>query len=147
MPEDFLFAERKDDERPGLSKDDEQFLTILNNEVSLDDSGNITFPLPFKHNDPVLPSNQAEVFHRTKNTLKRLSRDESKLSQCIDVMNKYISNGHVQMVPEAELTPKRPGHSWWIPVFPGQSCCCFTQLIGCALSFPSSDGNFSFGSS
>ena len=33
-------------------------------------------------------------------------------------MGKYLSLGHVEMVPSAELAPKRPGHAWWIPVFP-----------------------------
>ena len=43
---------------------------------------------------------------------------EDKLKECIQVMSKYISLGHVEMIPSEEQKPIRPNHAWWIPVFP-----------------------------
>ena len=75
-----------------------------------------TLPLPLKNENLVLPSNKNEVYLRTKNTLSRLSRDPDKLDKCIDVMNKYLNAGHMEMVPANEQVPRIPGRAWWIPI-------------------------------
>ena len=74
-------------------------------------------PLPFREKYPVLPDNHVEVYCRSKNTLSRLSKDKIKLEECLEVMANYIAMNHVEIVPQEELTPLRPGHAWWIPAF------------------------------
>ena len=93
-----IFARRHDDEKPGLSKDDSLFLHYFEQGVCSDDLGNLVISLPFRTNNPKLPANHIEVFYRTKNTLGRLSKDV-KLPQCLQVMGKYITAGHVEEVP------------------------------------------------
>ena len=118
LPDVDIFEEKKDDECPGLSQEDCRFLQIVHSGISLNADGSLVLPLPFKLTDPILPDNHSEVFCRTRSSLGRLTRDRDKLDQCLQVMGKYLSLGHVEMVPSAELTPKQPGHAWWIPVFP-----------------------------
>ena len=113
-----IFKERKDDELPDLSKEDEMFLDKISFDICTNDKGNIVMPLPFRTNAPKFPNNCTQVYNRTKSTLSRLSHDEDKLNECIQVMSKYISLGHVEMVPSEEQKPIRPDHAWWIPVFP-----------------------------
>lgn len=52
-----IFSERPDDERKGLSKDDQRFLDIVNIRIHVNKQGNVTLPLPFKLDEPVLPDN------------------------------------------------------------------------------------------
>ena len=68
---DSVFKERSDDELEGFSKEDERFLSILQNGIHINEKGNITMPLPFKKDEPSLSNNKIAVFHRTKNTLNR----------------------------------------------------------------------------
>ena len=91
---------------------------MMQSEVSVGSSGNLVLPLPFRNGASLLPDNKKEVYCRSKSTLTRLARDKKKLSQCVDVMKKYIERNHVEPVPENELSPKTPGRAWWIPCFP-----------------------------
>ena len=118
LPELDVFTERQDDELPGLSKNDEKFLSTVFEGIHTNDAGNIVLPLPFKDENVQLPNNQAEVYHRTKNTLARLKKDTEKLTASVTTMQKYIDAGHVEEVPMEEYSPKRPQKSWWIPIFP-----------------------------
>ena len=118
LSEDSIFTERRDDELPGLSNDDRKFLDIVARDIEVNASGNIVLPLPFHHEQPKLPDNHTQVYCRTKNSLSRLSKDKNKLPQCLAVMEKYISHGHVEVVPDHEIISKIPGCAWWIPVFP-----------------------------
>ena len=117
LPPGNPFKELPDDESSGLSKDDQAFLQKLSSEIRVSESGHKEVPLPFRHNDPVMPNNKLETFHRSNSTLSRLKRDEPKLRSCLDVMQKYIDADHVEEVPPEEFTPLRPNHAWWIPVF------------------------------
>lgn len=117
LPELNVFLEHHDDELPGPSKDDQEFLKKLSSEVLINDQGNIELPLPSRRDNPILPNNQTETYCRNKNTLNRLRKDSDKLKQCIDVMQKYIDSDHMEEVPANETIPTRPNRAWWIPVF------------------------------
>ena len=108
-------AERYDDELPGLSKDDEQFINIMKNNVSVTKEGNLQLPLPMKDDLP-LPNNKNAVYNRTFNTLARIKRDPNKLNRCLEVMGRYLSDGHVRQIPHDESHVEK-GKAWWIPIF------------------------------
>lgn len=112
-----LFIERKDDELPGLSRDDIKFVDKVRSGISIDDGGSVVIPLPFKDVSPIMPDNHVEVYVRSKNTLGRLSKNYNKLNECLKVMGGYIEMNHVEIVPDHEQKPGRLGHAWWIPVF------------------------------
>ena len=92
------FVERADDDSPGMSKDHEEFNNIMNDGFCIDEAGYMEFPVPFKKNI-TLPNNRDAVFRRTKNTLNRISRDPTKLEQCVKTMGKYIAADHVVEIP------------------------------------------------
>ena len=112
-----IFEECASDEHKSLSQNEQQFINIVNDNISIGKDGHIIMPLPFKSNDIFMPDNRAAVFHRTNNTLQRMKGDESKLQQSLETMNKYISAGHVEQLSDDEQLPPT-GKYWYIPVFP-----------------------------
>ena len=111
-----LFTERPDDELCGFSKDDTAFLHKASSGLCTSEEGNIILPLPFRDDDVKLPDNQAAVYGRMVNTLKKIRSDPVKLAEVTESMQKNIDCNHVEKVPPASLTPT-PGKMWYIPVF------------------------------
>lgn len=111
-----VYLEFDDDNDNGLSKDDEQFIALMKANLEVNNEGNIVVPLPFREMKQ-FPSNQEAVFNRTSNTLKRLQHHPNKLQQCLKSIEKNLIAEHIEIVPSNELNVK-PGHSWFIPVFP-----------------------------
>ena len=63
-----IFKEYADDDELGFSVNDNQFLDIMNNQITISSTGNLEALLPLSNNNQ-LPSNQSVVYHRSKNTL------------------------------------------------------------------------------
>ena len=110
-----VFLEEFDDEMLGFSRDDQNFLHIMAEKVKVAPNGKVMAPLPLRDAQP-LPSNQAAVFYRTKNTLDRLKLNPTKLATCVASMEKSLSKGFVEEVPAHEESPP-PGKSWFLPTF------------------------------
>ena len=108
-----LFVKNTDDELPGLSKDDQEFLDIVNSGVRLDSFNNIEIPLPLKSNI-IPPFNRAAVYNRSKNTLARLRKDTERTEKCLEIMKTYLEKGHVKRLTSFE---DKRAHTF-IPVFP-----------------------------
>ena len=111
--QDNVFIERPDDEFPGLSKDQEEFLRKVSGGINVNQDYYIEIPLVFKRN-AFLPDNRVAVFKRTNNTLMRISRDPVKSVKCTDIMKKYLAAGHVTELPEDHSHETKPN---FIPIF------------------------------
>ena len=107
------FQRCPDDELLGLSQDDKIFLHKMNNEVCTTSTGNLQLPLPIR--DTAIPSNKAAVYLRTKNTLRKLSKEPSKLTDCIEQMKNNLQAGFVEKIPQDELTSLNK--TWYLPIF------------------------------
>ena len=107
-----LFQERPDDDLPGLSKEDEEFNSIVSSGIRVDEEGNIEIPLPFKPGAEV-PENRLAVYHRSKNTLSRWARDPETREKIREIMGNYVAKGHVRQLPPEEAA--RAKH--FIPTF------------------------------
>lgn len=117
LPEDSeVFKSETDDELMGPSKEDDKFMKLISETISINEFGNLQMPLPFKNVETKLPNNKDAVFRRTQNTLARIKTDENKLRECTSSMANTISAGHVETVPDNELYPEE-GRAWWLPVF------------------------------
>jgi hypothetical protein len=51
------FIQLPDDEQPGLSKEDIQFLDLMDERLCVNDEGFLQFPLPLKDRNAQLPNN------------------------------------------------------------------------------------------
>ena len=132
IPRNFnAFMEARDDDQPGISKEDQEFSDIMDAGISVNKAGNFEIPLPFKKNT-ILPDNRGAVFLRTKNTLRRIQNNPAVANQCAEAMGKYITAGHVEKLPPHEENKK--GLVYYINVFPvfqekkpGKARMCFDR--------------------
>lgn len=90
----------------------------MDTSACVNEHGNLQFDLPFRDSLP-MPDNRFAVYKRTFNTLTRLKKDPTKLTQCLEVLGRYLSDGHVEQVG-AENLDVGTGNSWHLPVFPVQ---------------------------
>ncbi len=111
-----IFIEKYDDDAPGLSSKVNKFLMTLN-KVKINTSRKLETPLPLRNEFFAFPDNKEAVHRRENNTLRRLRRDPVKLGRCLKVMEKYLASGHVEAVPDCELSGE-PHKTWFLPVFP-----------------------------
>ena len=109
-----IFVEKCDDEFPGTSSEDRDFMRIVSAGVRTDEDNSIEIPVPVK-SDAIIPDNMAAVCIRSKNTLNRIKRDPEKASKCTEIMQKYLDHGHVE---EVHPSMKAPASVYYIPVFP-----------------------------
>ena len=107
-----VFQTLPDDDSPGLSNDDRQFMTVMSDNVSTTAEGNIQLPLPLKSHK--FPNNESAVYNRTKKTLDKLKTQTTKLNSCIQSMQKSLDARFVEQVPPCEISPKS---KWYLPIF------------------------------
>ena len=112
-----IFSTLPDDELPGLSRNDRDFLDILNDGVTILKDGSIQLPLPFRKDNIILPDNRNAVYGRTLSTLAQLSKHSERVQQSLDAMQHNINQCYVEQVKNDAPTPAA-GSVWYIPVFP-----------------------------
>ena len=94
-----LFKYEPGDFLPGLSQEDEKFLSIMKKGFHLDQDRNMVLPLPLK-DQPTPPLNGSAVFHRARGIFFKLKEQPEKLEACIKNMQNYLDKGHVEAVSE-----------------------------------------------
>ena len=109
------YATYPDDEHPGSSHEDKQFMSEVVPKININSNNNIELPLPLRTTE--LPQNKVQVFHRTKKTLQNLQKNPEKLQHCLNSVEKNIQKGYVEPVPSDEID--NPIHqTWYLPIFP-----------------------------
>ena len=110
-----IFETRHDDEEITWSSEDNSFVEAMKQGFSVTESGHIQLPLPLKDPDTKLPSCEAAVYHRTRTVLQRIKDNPSKLSLTCEAMQKNLSKGFVELVPNTEISSQ--SLCWWLPIF------------------------------
>jgi len=110
---DPLFQKCKDDERPGLSVDDREFLKMMDSQFVKGPRGKWTAPLPFREDRPKLPNNREQAERRANILHKNLMRNPSKQQQFLTFMQRTFDNGHAEKAPQLEENEE----CWYLPVF------------------------------
>lgn len=108
-----LFVRTPDDDKPGLSRDDCDFLEIMSTGYDKETSGNWSAPLPFRKDRPKLPNNRIQALKRAKSLDTSLHRDERKRQHFFTFMKAIFDNGHAELAPELQETDER----WYLPIF------------------------------
>ena len=102
-----------DDNKQGFSEDDKTFLRIMIEGETVVESCRFSYPLPLTA-ETGLPDNRDVIYRRTSGTLRDFKKSQEKLDAVIKIMNKDISEGHVQPVVDEEVPS---GSSWYLPHF------------------------------
>ena len=108
-----IFERTKDDEEIGLSREDHQFLDIMDKGFSRSEEGKWTAPLPFRNDRPKLPNNFQQAQKRAKNLAESLKRDPIKREHFVDFMGRILENNHAEI---AEPLPHEK-ERWYLPIF------------------------------
>ncbi|KAK3099229.1 hypothetical protein FSP39_001287 [Pinctada imbricata] len=113
LNDDPIFVKTPDDEKIGMSVEDQQFLDIVATSFRRDEDGFWTSPLPFRPSRPRLDNNFPMALKRARNLQRSLLNDSVKASHFIEFMQKILKNGHAERAP-----PLQPDEEcWFLPIF------------------------------
>ncbi|XP_056017478.1 uncharacterized protein LOC130053872 [Ostrea edulis] len=125
---DHIFEKRKDDDTPGLSYEDKQFLEIMDKKMYKGQDGCWTAPLPFRQNRQYLPNNKPQAMKRARMLDANLRRNPEKMKHAIGFMKKILDCEHAEEAPELHASTE----CWYLPLFavyhpkkPGNIRCVF----------------------
>ncbi|XP_014676742.1 PREDICTED: uncharacterized protein LOC106816632 [Priapulus caudatus] len=108
---DELFVKTKDDEKLGLSVEDREFNRIMERDITKDNKGCWTAPLPFRSPRQVMPNNRSLALKRAKFLDANLQRNPTKKEHFIKFMKKVIDSG------AAEVALPTEEEVWYLPIF------------------------------
>ncbi|XP_062590301.1 uncharacterized protein LOC134251896 [Saccostrea cucullata] len=108
-----IFCTTVNDETPGMSTEDRQFLEIMDREFHRDSYGKWTAPLPFQHDRPVLPNNYTQAMRRAIILDASLRKNPTKLGHALEFMRNIFDRNHAEVAP-----PLKPNEEcWYLPIF------------------------------
>ena len=94
-----VFAKTPDDEKISLSRDDIDFLAIMEDGFVRDENGNWIVPLPFRKDRPRLENNLRQALQRARHLKRSLLKDTVEAHQFTDFMQKMLDNDHAEKAP------------------------------------------------
>ncbi|VDI39506.1 Hypothetical predicted protein [Mytilus galloprovincialis] len=102
-----------EDNEVGLSREDKEFITIMENGVRKESNGNFSAPLPFRKDGTTLSNNYEQARKRAENLGRSLKRDPKKLEDFLQFMENILKNNHAELAP-----PIKDGEEvWYLPIF------------------------------
>ena len=113
MANDPLFVKTKYDENHGLSIEDKEFLSIMNDNFSKDSAGNWVAPLPFRTVKPEVVNNREYVWGRMQSLHRGLLKNNKKRTHMVEFMAKVFERGHAEVAPPLDANEE----CWYLPLF------------------------------
>nr|XP_022331795.1 uncharacterized protein LOC111129629 [Crassostrea virginica] len=110
-----IFQTSEDDEKPGLSVEDREFLKIMDNNIYRDESGQWVAPLPFREPRPRLGNNRQSALKRANMLHHSLQRNPTKCEHAIAFMKRIFDAGHAELAPQLENVDSE--EIWYLPIF------------------------------
>ncbi|XP_069106579.1 uncharacterized protein [Argopecten irradians] len=108
-----IFQRTRDDEKLGFSREDQEFLKIMDRDFRKDLHGRWTAPLPFKPHRPRLPNNKSQAVKRAHILDNTPRKDPIKRAHFITFMQKLFEQKHAELAP-----PLHDGQEcWYLPIF------------------------------
>lgn len=108
-----IFKTTKDDNKRGLSVEDEKFLHLMSEEMYQSPEGNWVAPLPFKSPRQRLKNNKSEAMKRARSLHHSLMNNPRKKQHFVDFMGKVLENNHAETAPPLEHGEE----VWYLPLF------------------------------
>ena len=110
---DSVFERTSEDNKPGMSIEDSQFLKLMDTEFKKNDTGNWEAPLPFRSPRPTLPNNRALAMKRAMSLELSFKKDPVKKQHFVTFMQNIFDNGHAELAPPL----KADEECWYLPIF------------------------------
>ena len=106
------FAERENG--VALSREDRQFLKIVEEGIRHRDDMHYEIPLPFRESNVQLPNNRSQAVQRLHDLKKRFQGDTQYHAEYVRFMSEIIEKGYARKISAEELPPKE-GKVWDLP--------------------------------
>ena len=97
-----------------LSREDRQFLKIVEDGIHHRDDMHYEMPLPFREKNVQLPNNRPQAEQRLHGLKKRLQGDARYYADYVRFMAEIIEKGYARKVKVEEL-PQQEGKVWYLP--------------------------------
>ncbi|XP_061169198.1 uncharacterized protein LOC133178524 [Saccostrea echinata] len=110
---DSIFRRTDQDEKPGLSVEDKDFLNIIGSGIQKTDQGHWMAPLPFRSTRRTLPNNKEAAERRARSFDASLKHNGQKREHVIDFMQKLFDNNHAEKAPDLD----EGNECWYLPLF------------------------------
>ena len=108
------FQETRQDNKTGLSVEDQQFMKKMSAGIQQREDGHLEMPLPLKDEKMRLPNNRVAAVQRLKGLKAKLVRNESYRRDYVGFMEATLAKGYAEAVPNEELK-LNDGRVWYIP--------------------------------
>lgn len=108
-----VFQKSPNDEKPGLSNEDREFLRLMDKEFTKDSEGYWTAPLPFRSNRLKLPDNKAQALKRARSLHISMQKDPLKKEHMFTFMQGILGKGHAEVALPVQGDKER----WYLPIF------------------------------
>lgn len=108
-----IFQTSPDDDKPGLSVEDKEFLAIMDKEFYRDESGQWVAPLPFREPRYRLPDNRQQVLKRATILDNSLRKNPIKCEHALTFMQRIFDAKHAELAPPL----KEDEECWFLPIF------------------------------
>ena len=99
-------------ETEGLSKEDEKFLRIMDDNVCKVD-GHYQLPLPFKNDTASLPCNRKQAEKRLNSIKKKMESSEFYRNQYVNNINTLLHEGYARKCDSSSVPTE--GKTWYLP--------------------------------
>ena len=107
------FTERVIEDIPQRSRDDQQFMDIVEESIQLKD-GHYEMPLPLRNRNETFPNNKVMAESRMAHLQRKFQRNPVFKTEYVKAMNETINKGYAEKVTDKkEITPK--DRVWYIP--------------------------------
>ena len=110
-----VFTLTKHDNEPGLPVEGKRFEEIMEQNMTKNESGNWTSPLPFWNPIETLPNSRDTAFTRLKSTRRTLDQKPLTKQHYLDFMQPGLDKELAEPVPLDDLNSSKP--CWYLPHF------------------------------
>ena len=123
------FAERENGVT--LSREDHQFLRIVEEGIRHRDDMHYEIPLPFRESNVQLPNNRSQAVQCLHHLKKRFQGDTQYCAEYVSFISEIIEKRYARKISAEELPPKEgkvwdlPHHGVYHPKKPNSSCVVF----------------------
>ncbi|XP_035808144.2 uncharacterized protein LOC118470918 [Amphiprion ocellaris] len=108
-----VFDRSKDDNKPALSMDDKNFLTIMNAKVHQNEGNSWVAPLPFRCPRKRLPSNREQALKRLCSLRRTLVKNPEMSDHYTKFMQKMLDSDQAEPAPPLDKDKEH----WYLPTF------------------------------
>lgn len=108
-----IFERTKDDDKVGLSIEDELFLELMDKEMFMDESNSWVAPLPFRSPRRQLPNNREQALNRFASLCRTFEKKPEMKTHFVNFMQKIFDHDLAELAPSLQEGEER----WYLPIF------------------------------